>query len=141
MNVYDFDGTIYNGDSGIDIVKYGLKKHPFLVLFTIIKTCFVFAGYIFKKKEIVDVKESALSFIFKIKDKNKFIDEFIDNHVKKIKPWYYKIQKENDLVISASYETWIKPFCKKINIQNALATRVDEKTGKISKMFFEQVEK
>ena len=32
MNIYDFDGTIYNGDSCRDIVKYGLKKHPFITL-------------------------------------------------------------------------------------------------------------
>ena len=32
MNIYDFDGTIYDGDSCRDIVKYGLKKHPILTL-------------------------------------------------------------------------------------------------------------
>ena len=102
MNVYDFDDTIYKGDSGVDIIKFGLKKHPVLVFTTLFKTCFVFAAYIFKKKEIVDIKESALSFIFKIKNKNKFIQEFIDKHISNIKPWYYEKKEENDLIISAS---------------------------------------
>ena len=31
MNIYDFDNTIYNGDSCKDIVKYGFKKYPKLV--------------------------------------------------------------------------------------------------------------
>ena len=32
MNVYDFDNTIYDGDSTKDIVIYGLKKYPKLVI-------------------------------------------------------------------------------------------------------------
>ena len=28
MNVYDFDETIYNGDSTRDFVKWCMKKHP-----------------------------------------------------------------------------------------------------------------
>ena len=32
MNIYDFDGTIYNGDSCKDIVLYGLRKYPSLTL-------------------------------------------------------------------------------------------------------------
>ena len=32
MNIYDFDDTIYNGDTNRDILMYGFKKHPFLVL-------------------------------------------------------------------------------------------------------------
>lgn len=28
MNVYDFDGTIYNGDSTIDFFLYALKRNP-----------------------------------------------------------------------------------------------------------------
>ncbi len=33
MNVYDFDGTIYRGDSTIDFYFYALKKQPALVKF------------------------------------------------------------------------------------------------------------
>ena len=28
MNVYDFDDTIYDGDTNKDIIKYALKKYP-----------------------------------------------------------------------------------------------------------------
>lgn len=131
MNVYDFDGTIYDGDSGVDIVKYGLKTHTFLVIWTLLKTCFVFLGYIFKKREIVDVKVSALSFLIKINNINEFINDFIKIHKKNIKFWYYKMQREDDIVISASYSLWIKPFCKEIGINNVIATELDLKSGKI----------
>ena len=35
MNIYDFDGTIYDGDSSIDFFKYSLKKHKNLFLLLI----------------------------------------------------------------------------------------------------------
>ena len=33
MNVYDFDGTIYDGDSTIDFFFYSLKKKPSLICY------------------------------------------------------------------------------------------------------------
>ena len=32
MNIYDFDGTIYNGDSTIDFWLFTLKRHPSALL-------------------------------------------------------------------------------------------------------------
>ena len=33
MNIYDFDGTLYDGDSTFDFILYSLKKHPSLLRF------------------------------------------------------------------------------------------------------------
>ena len=33
MNIYDFDGTLYHGDSTMDFLKYSFKKHPSLLRF------------------------------------------------------------------------------------------------------------
>ena len=30
--LYDFDGTIYDGDSGVDLVKFAIKKNPKFLL-------------------------------------------------------------------------------------------------------------
>jgi len=29
-DLYDFDGTIYDGDSGVDLVLFAIKKKPYL---------------------------------------------------------------------------------------------------------------
>ena len=31
-NLYDFDGTIYDGDSGIDIMLFAMKKYPRIII-------------------------------------------------------------------------------------------------------------
>ena len=38
MNIYDFDNTIYKGDTNKDILLYSFKKHPFKVIKALKKT-------------------------------------------------------------------------------------------------------
>ena len=101
MNVYDFDDTIYDGDTNRDLMKYSLKKYPFLVIKALIKTIIPFIKYKIKKIPFERVKEVMLSFIFEIPEYNKFIKSFVKDHMKNIKSWY-KVSK-NDIILSASY--------------------------------------
>ena len=130
MNIYDFDNTIYKGDTNTDLIKYSFIRHPFIVSKSLIKSIFLYRKY--KRKEIPfqDVKEVMLLFLFKIKDLDNYLDRFVDKHMNRIKPWYYERQKENDTIMSASYEIWISKFCKKLNIKNVIATKTN-KEGKI----------
>ena len=32
MNVYDFDGTLYDGDCMVDLYKYCLKRRPYILV-------------------------------------------------------------------------------------------------------------
>lgn len=128
MNIYDFDNTIYEGDTGVDMVLYGLKKYPFKVIKCIIKGLKLKRKY--KTTNISEVKEEFFAFLYEIKDLDKFINSFIDSHIKNIKPWYKNQQKDNDTIISASYDLWINPFCKRLGIKNIICTNVDNK-GKI----------
>lgn len=130
MNIYDFDDTIYSGDSFIDILKYSIIRHP------IITSKSIFAGIKnlrkCKKGEVPfeTVKESLLSFLFKINNREKYINTFVNKKIHKIKKWYKENKKDDDIIITASYELWIKPFCDRLGIKNVIATRTDEK-GKI----------
>lgn len=131
MNVYDFDDTIYRGDTSIDLIKYTLIKHPFLMLKYIFK--FIKKGVLYKlnKVEFKEVKETLFMFLIEIKDLDKYLEKFTDKYMKNIKSWYKEKQKKEDLVISASYTIWIKKFCDRLNIKNVIGTEVDLKTGKI----------
>ena len=125
MNIYDFDDTIYNGDTNRDILMYGFKKHPFLVLKALKKAKKLQNDY---KRGIIEferVKEAMLSFIFEIKNYPKFINDFVDSHMKNIKPWYLNRRTQNDIIISASYELWIMQFCKRLGIRYVIATKTD----------------
>ena len=130
MNIYDFDYTIYDGDSCKDIVLYGLKKHPFKTLKSLIKTNSLNKKY---KKGLISfdiVKESLLSFIFKINNYEEFVNSFVNTHIHKMKPWYLERKTKNDVIVSASYDLWINKFAHELDIKYAIATKVDSK-GKI----------
>lgn len=125
MNIYDFDNTIYNGDTNKDIILYSLRKHPFKVINALLKANKLNKEY---KKGLIPferVKETMLSFLFKIKDTDKYIDGFVDSHIKNIKPWYLSKKDDKDIIISASYELWIVPFCKKLGIKYVIGTKTN----------------
>ena len=130
MNIYEFDNTIYDGDSCKDIVLYGLKKYPKIAFKSLLKARIKNKDYKKKKIEFEIVKESLLSFIFKINDYQKFINEFVKSHMKKIKPWYLSKKKKDDIIVSASYDLWINEFAKKLGVKNVIATKVNSE-GKI----------
>ena len=130
MNIFDFDNTIYNGDTCKDIVKYALKKHPFLTLNSLSKALILKKKYDKGLTSYEHAKEVMLSFIFKIKNYEEFINDFVDTHMKNIKPFYKEIQTDNDIIASASYEIWIGLFAKRLGIKHVIATKTD-KNGKI----------
>ena len=126
MNIYDFDNTIYNGDTNKDILLYSFKKHPFKVIKALNKTKKLERDY---KRGLITferVKEAMLSFLFEIDDLDGYIEKFVSSHMKNIKPWYLSRKNDYDIVISASYELWIIPFCKKLGIKYVLATKTDK---------------
>ena len=88
MNIYDFDGTIYDGDSCRDIIKYGLKRHPIITLKALKKAKSLNKEYERGLVSFENVKETLLSFIFQIPNYPKFINKFVAAHMNKIKPFY-----------------------------------------------------
>ena len=130
MNVYDFDGTIYDGDSCKDIVKYGLKKHFKITYESLKKAKKLNRDYKNGLVEFEKVKEELLSFIFKIPNYPKFINDFVTSHMKKIKPWYNSRKTGNDIIVTASYELWVKIFARNLGVKFVIGTQTDME-GKI----------
>ena len=130
MNVYDFDGTIYNGDTNKDLIKFAFKKYPKLVWQSLRNAKKLKKEYKHNLVEFERVKEEMLSFIFKINNYPQFINEFVDAHMKNIKPWYMAKKTENDVILSASYELWISQFAKRLGVRVVIATKTDS-DGKI----------
>ncbi len=130
MNIYDFDGTIYDGDSTKDIIKYGFKKHPFMVLGCLRRARKKNRDFLEGLCSFEQVKEELLGFIFRIENYPKFVNGFVESHINKIKPLYKTRQTENDVIVTASYDLWVNLFARKIGVRNVIATRVDT-AGKI----------
>lgn len=129
MNVYDFDKTIYDGDSTLNFYLYCLKKHPKLLL-NLPKQLIHIALYILGKYDKTTFKEHFYTFLSKLKNVDKDIEDFWNINEKKIKNFYKDNKTDNDVVISASPEFLLKPICSKIGIKKLIASKVDKITGK-----------
>ena len=123
--IYDFDGTIYDGDSCRDIVKYGLRKHPFITIRALKKANKLNKEYKAGLISFDKVKQTLLSFIFQIHNYPKFINKFVSSHMKKIKPFYNSRKTEHDLIASASYDLWISIFARKLGVKYVIATKTN----------------
>lgn len=128
MNVYDFDNTIYDGDSSIDFFLFCIKKNPktLMCILKQIKGLVLYKmGYINKKK----FKEYFFSFLLLQKDCSSMVKSFWDNNEKKIKKWYLEGLRLDDVIISASPEFLLTEICERIHIHNLIATCVDSSSG------------
>ena len=128
INAYDFDETIYNGDSSVDFFMFCLKKNK-KVLKQLPTQIRGLIKYKTKKIEKTEFKEHVFSFLKQLDDVDKYISEFWDTHYKNIKEWYFKQQEKTDVIISASPEFLLKPLEKKLNVK-IIGSKVDKKTGK-----------
>ena len=130
MNIYDFDDTIYDGDTNNDIIKFFMKSFPFKVGRSLRKAKKLNKKYKKGKIPFEDVKSAMYSFLGDIPNVNDYINKFVLMNMNKIKPWYLKNKRDNDVIVTASYDLWIRPFCNKLGIKYVIATRCDE-NGKI----------
>ncbi|MCI8610856.1 MAG: HAD-IB family phosphatase [Clostridiales bacterium] len=132
MNVYDFDKTIYDGDSTIDFYLYCLRKRP-KILCCAFRQC---RGILLHKMHKIDttaMKEQFFSFLLKldVDDTNALVNTFWKKKQKKIKRWYLQRKDASDVIISASPAFLLRPICEKLAITEPIATQMDISTGRI----------
>jgi phosphatidylglycerophosphatase C len=128
MNVYDFDKTIYDGDSSVDFLFYVYKKHPVLWRFAFIQL-FAALKYKLKITDKTTMKTTIYTYFTGLKDIDAQVDAFWKEHEHKVKDWYMKQRKDDDVIISASPEFLLKPVCDRLNVQ-LIASIVDKHSGK-----------
>lgn len=131
-DLYDFDGTIYDGDSGVDLVLFAIRKKPIVILY-LLKSIKMVVLYLLKLRTKEEVKSKLFSFLQEFPDTDEFVREFWQCHEKKIKQfWKKKKTHRRDIIISASGYFWLKPFADKYNVKDLLATDINPKTGEVS---------
>lgn len=130
MNVYDFDKTIFYSDSTICFLKWCVIRYPH-ILFLYFPKLFVSAIlFAIKRISVSQAVEQLLSFMKYVPNLEDEIESFWEKYEKKISPWYLKQKKDDDLIISASPEFFLRPIIKKLNVQ-LIGTQLDLQTGKI----------
>lgn len=129
INVYDFDKTIYSGDSTVDFYLYCLKRKKSIIFLLPIQV-FAMILYLLNIKNKEYFKEKFFIFLKKIPDVDLYVKDFWKQNITKIKSWYLKQKEPTDIIISASPEFLLKPLKKKLKIDKVIASKVNKKTGR-----------
>lgn len=130
IDIYDFDKTVYNGDSSIDFWKFCLKKRFFLVFLLPWQAL----GFLLMKFGVLSgAKGKSMFFAFlKFVDGEKCVKEFWKVNESKINEWFSPKKRERKAIVcSASPEFLLHDICKKYDAE-VVATVCDVNNGKIS---------
>ena len=132
MNAYDFDNTIFYGDSTAKFYLFALKRHPKIFACAPSLTRAFVRFYIRKRGDKTDFKQTMYRFLTYIPDIDAEVEAFWKKHEDDIKTFYIKQKHGDDLIISASPEFLLSPVCQSLGIKNLIASKVDKHTGQYS---------
>lgn len=141
MNVYDFDNTIYRGESGVDLFLGYLKKDPKLLkMFPMAVKC------IYKYKtgkmsldEVMDKYAGVVEdFAQSIEDIEGDVIDFWDKNSNKIKPFYLKQRQDDDIIISACLDVVLEEICRRLNIKNFVGSKTDLESRRLVDFCFRE---
>ena len=137
MNVYDFDNTIYDGESMLDLFFFYLKRDPYLIKY-IPKVFHALAKYKAGKITAEQAIERYAPFVedyFRtIEDFSADAVEFWNGHMKNVKPFYAQLHRDDDIIVTASPELSMREVCRRLGVKHCVGSVIDEKTGKITRL-------
>lgn len=131
MNVYDFDDTIFVPDCSFCFLQYCLRHYPRAACKMLPASLWQFILYLKDgKSDAKKLKEALFSFLNRIDNVERVVDEFWEEHFDRIEPWYLTQKRDDDLVISASPDFLLRPATDRLGIA-LIATPMNPYTGKI----------
>ena len=142
VNVYDFDNTIYDGETLVDFILYYIKTDrkiwkyvPKLIIIAIKD-----ALHLFTVEQAIEAYASFLEgYYVNLGDTTQNVIKFWDKNEKKIKPWYAKVQKESDIIVSGSTDFILDEIMKRMGIKHYIGSSIDKETGKFIRLCFLEI--
>ncbi|KOR33544.1 haloacid dehalogenase [Achromatium sp. WMS3] len=142
LALFDFDGTITTDDSLIKFIRFSVDDIDFAWGILLLSPILI----AFKLKLIPNykAKQLMLSYFFKGMEEHKFkslaeqfslkhIDTMLRPKAMQMIAWH-KEQGHKIVVVSASMECWLKPWCDKTGL-DVIATKLEMKNGYVTGRF------
>lgn len=139
---FDFDGTITTDDSLIKFVRFVVGDAKFIWGMTLLFPMLI--AYKLKLFPNYKAKQHMFSYFFKGMSEKKFMqvaNEYSLEHINTIlrpkamnKIEWHKEQGHKVVVVSASIECWLKPWCDK-NGLDLISTKIEIKDGLVTGKF------
>ncbi len=139
MNVYDFDNTIYDGESIFDFYLFSVKKQPRLLkyLFIVLKTLIRYRFFSVPTRELEQTaKKYAQQYLSELEDKERLVKSFWDKNEKKIKPFYLENRRDDDVILSASVDFLLEEILSRVGKCELISSSVNKDTGEVLRVCY-----
>ena len=123
MNGYDFDDTIFRGNSMRRFAIFCTLRFPYLILFVpVLLIALLLRGLrILNKNRYLHMISLYVALVPNVE---KFVVKFWDKNIARIKPWYLAQKRDDDVIVSASPFFLVVEACKRLGVA-CLATNLD----------------
>lgn len=139
MRVFDFDGTIYDGESLFDLYLYSARHDP--KVFRYIAPVLRYAVKYKLGRATLEQMEygvgkmtegylTELSRSERVASVEQLVDDFWDRNYSRIKPWYQP--ESDDVILTASFGLTVGEACRRLGVRNLVASEVDVETMKVT---------
>ena len=129
MIVYDFDKTIFLGESSTAFYRFCIPRHPLILLWLPVAGLFGL-GKLLHLCDMTSWKEAFHGYLRAVPDAEVLVERFWDRMQGRIAPWLPDKLPQGGLVLSASPEFLIAGLCRRLGL-DYMGTRMDIRTGRI----------
>ena len=140
MRVFDFDGTIYDGESLFDLYLFSAKYNPKVlryiapVLRYAIKYKLGRATFDQMEYGVGKLCHGYLSELAESLEFEELVNAFWDQNMKRIKPWYEP--REDDVILTASFDITVGEACRRLGVQHLVSSTIDGNTLNVNYLNF-----
>lgn len=137
MNVYDFDNTVYKGESALQFFFFYIKRDPYLLRYLpkVMRALVKYkAGKVTVEQALSEYAPFVEEYFRKIPDLRADAVVFWNEHEKNVKPFYKELQREDDVFVTASPINTMREICDRLGVKHCVGSVIDEKTGKITRL-------
>lgn len=143
MRVFDFDGTIYDGESLFDLYLYSARHDP--KVFRYIAPVLRYAVKYKLGRATLEQMEygvgkmtegylTELSRSKRVASVEQLVDDFWDRYYARIKPWYQP--ESDDVILTASFGLTVGKASRRLGVRNLVASEVDVETMRVTYLNF-----
>lgn len=123
MNGYDFDETIFRGNSMRSFSIFCTLRLPYLLLYLpVLLVAFLLRGLRILNKNVYLLLLEG--FVVFVPHTEKFVDKFWDKNMRRIKTWYLQQKRDDDIVVSATPFFVVGEACRRLGVK-CVATDFD----------------
>ena len=140
MRVYDFDGTIYDGESLFDLYLFSVRYEPRALRFIapVIRYAAKYklgrASFEQMERGVCGLCGDYLHLMSGSVDLERLVEAFWERNMKRIKPWYEP--RPDDVILTASFDLTVGEACRRIGVDCVVGSVIDQGTMSVEYLNF-----